>query len=630
MFAQVRNLFRLISFILILMTPVYSWGFSFERTQAYLEQAKFKNLTHHPQWIKLNHYKKTLGRYKSPFSSGLFISENGALSPVEELTATIKLLFSNAEIFLEKNKEHPQCFYLARTQWLLRVLRIDPQDVVECTEKTAWKKDLNVESVSLIFAAGDLSNASSIFGHTFLKLNNPKNQGQKDLLNYGIDYAAEADASEGLFYAVKGLFGFYPGQFAMLPFHQKILDYTNIEGRDIWEFRLNLTAEETEFLVNHLLEMERARAPYYFADDNCATQILRTLEAVRPEINIADQLDMFVVPIETVKLVERTPGLVVAVNYKPALKTEFERDYKRLNSQQKDFLPILLKNLNFSEARNEFTKSEKAQLLEAAASAISLQEFQKKIDLEEQKYQLYLQRIDLGQGAATKSGNIPPSPTQSHDSFALFFGAYNGGLTFKARSAFHDLEQPHDGLIPHSHIETLSLSFRTSSLDQKFHFDRFTLLKIINLAASNSLEAKMAWKASIEFLDGFGPDLEGGLGSSYAVTENDDLRFSALLSARYWQQSYFDHHLIADGKWSALGPEVLISFHPFNQFGISFSSTYFFVDQHQDFLRNQFRLNWNFYPGLDLQLHYKNHIEPTLFNNEKNENGISIVLSTII
>lgn len=631
MFVQVRNLQKLFFLVLIFKTPVYSWGFSLERTQSYLEKAEKLNLAADPQWIKLGHYKKTHDGYKSPFKEGLFIHENGANSPADELMATIVLLYSEALSFKNENKnEHPQCYYLARTLWLNRVLKIDSRDQMPCSDKMAWKKDLNARSVSLIFAAGDLSNAASIFGHTFLKLNNPKNQGQKDLLNYGIDYSAEADASEGIFYAVKGLFGFYPGQFAMLPFHQKILEYTNVEGRDIWEFKLNFTPAETDFLISHLLEMEKARAPYFFADDNCSTQILRTLEVVRPELNLADSFSLFVVPIETVKLVERTPALVENVIYKPALKTDFDKAFRQLSSEQRSFFPSLIQNLNFKEAPNEFSKLEKAQLLETAAAALALESFRKKIDLEEKTYQLYLQRIELGQGVAPKVLKKPASPILSHDSFAMMIGSYNGGQTFKLRSAFHDLEQPHDGLIPHSHIEVLALSARSSELTQKLNLDRFTFLRIMNLNPSSALENKLAWKASIEFLDRFRPDWEGSLGTSYAVSANDELRFSTFMTARYWEESFRQSDQVKDGKWIAAGPELLLSFHPINSIGLSLSTTYFFVDHNQDFLRNKFRLNWNFATKFDLQLSHENFIEPMEFNDSNFENRLSIVFSTIL
>ncbi len=630
MYAQDHNFkFLVLIFVILFKTPVYSWGFSFERTESYLKRAEALDLAEHPQWIKLGHYRKieSLFRthYKSGFSAGFFISPNGASSPSEELTGTIKLLYSSAETYTSENKEHPQCYYLARTQWLNRILDVSEEDKVPCPERTAWKKDLNTSSVSLIFAAGDMSNAASTFGHTFLKLNNPQNQGLKDLLNYGIDYSADADDSEGFFYAIKGLFGFYNGQFAMLPFHQKILEYTNVEGRDIWEYQLNFSKEETEFLINHLLEMEKARAPYYFMDENCSTQILRTLEVVRPDLNLVDPIRTFVVPIDTVKLVERSGSLVQSTTYKPALKTEFNKTYKLLSAEQKDIFPDLVKDLKFPNSiKSKFSNQEKAQLLEAAAAALSLEAFRKKINLDDQKYQLYLQRVELGPGqAASGPEEKSKSPTKSHDSTRLSYGRLGDETIIKFRGAFHELEQPHDGLIPHSHIEAIAVSARVEAKTRILKFDRFTVLNLINLNPSNRLENNMAWKTRIEFMDRFRPDFEGGIGSSLSMTSQDELRATAFLTARY-----------TEAEQAALGPELLMSYHPLNSLGLSLSGTYFFIKKHNDYLRTVFKSNWQFYDKdqiqLDVRWQYENLMDSDFKNKIQFENKFMIGFNFIL
>ena len=622
MYARVHNHF-FIAFILVLFkTPTLCWGFSFDQTKSYQQTAEIKKLSENPQWIKLGHYKNTWRGYRSGFRTGFFVDDNGYKSPAIELVATINLLYNDSAEFVTKHKVHPQCYYLARTQWLNQQLNISQVDRVHCTERDAWKKQLNVSSVSLIFAAGDFGNAASIFGHTFLKINNPNNQNTKELLDYGIDYSAESDASEGIFYAVKGLFGMYDGHFAMLPFHQKISDYANIEGRDLWEYHLNFTKEETEFLVNHLLEMENARAPYFFADDNCSTQILRTLEVVRPDANLADGIKNFVVPIDTVKLVAKSVhkptehsgtmdgSMVSRVQYRPSLKTEFQNSYKKLNSNQRMYFPMLLKTLNFQSSENKFDKTEKSELLDTAAAALAVEAFKKGINLEEKKYQLYLQRIELGPGKPVAPVAEPVSPTNTHDPVAVSFGALKNGYSFKWRSAFHELEMPHDGLIPHSHAEAISVSAKYSTQTNKLYFDRFTLLQIINLNPSNSLENNLSWKVRADIQDQFRPDLEAGAGASYAVTNADDVRFSSFISARHWYSGT---------QFTGVGPELLVSYHPWNQLGLSLSTTYFFVGLHDDFLRYKFRFNWQFAQQVGLKFQYENFIEKDFFTDSKDE-----------
>lgn len=610
MYAQALNYKYLIVFILVLLkTPNLCWGFSFERSQSYLHIAAIKKLDENPQWIKLGHYKNSWRGYRSGFRSGFFVADNGYKSPHDELMATIKLLYSEST-----DKMHPQCYYLARTQWLNKELDIAIDDRVACPERDQWKKQLNVSSVSLIFASGDIGNAASIFGHTFLKLNNPDNQTKKELLDYGIDYSADANANEGILYALKGLTGFYYGQFAMLPFHQKILGYTNMEGRDLWEYKLNFTKEETEFLLNHLLEMENARAPYYFADDNCSTQILRILEVVRPQLNLVDSIKNFVVPIDTVKLVEKhgemISQMISQVTYRPSLKTEFSHYYEKLNANQRSYFSTLLKKLNFQSADFNFSKSEKAELLDAVAAALAVEAFKKEINLEEKKYQLYLQRIELGPGKPDELKIRPVDPTQTHDSSAVSLGVLQNGYSIKWRSAFHELEMPHDGLIHHSHAEAFSLSAKYSTNTNKLYFDRFTFLQIANLNPSNSLENNLSWKARVDIQDQFRPDLEGGIGTSYSLTASDELRLSSFVSARHWYSGT---------QFTGVGPELLISYHPWKQLGLSISTTCFFVGLHDDFLRYKLRSNWQLTEAVGLKFQYENFIEKDFFTASKYE-----------
>ncbi len=270
MFVTELNYFRQLFYTLLLSVFIFkaspSWGFSISRTESYIQIANSKELWTDPQWIKLGHYKKGWFSYRSPFADGFFLSLEGASSPKKELLKTIEILFSeNNDPQTTKNPDkHAQCLYLARTKWLSKALPINADDLMPCEAMKEWKKDLNVKSVALIFAAADLGNTSSSYGHTFLKIINPENAKNKDLIDYGINYAANTDASEGFFYAIKGLFGLYSGQFTMLPYHQKIREYINLEGRDIWEYHLNFTPEEVSFLVDHLIEMQIARAPYFF------------------------------------------------------------------------------------------------------------------------------------------------------------------------------------------------------------------------------------------------------------------------------------------------------------------------------------------------------------------------------
>ena len=74
------------------------------------------------------------------------------------------------------------------------------------------------------------------------------------------------DDVDGFEYITKGLFGGYLGYFSVKQYYKTIFEYGNMENRDIWEYDLNLTKEETMKLFNHLWEMQGIGSYYYFFD----------------------------------------------------------------------------------------------------------------------------------------------------------------------------------------------------------------------------------------------------------------------------------------------------------------------------------------------------------------------------
>ncbi|MCB0370155.1 MAG: DUF4105 domain-containing protein, partial [Bdellovibrionales bacterium] len=257
--------------LLNLLAPLCMWGFSLNNIDAYKEQVINQKLFADPQWLKLGHYHQSSeGHYLSKIQGNFFISPDGNTNPLSELIVTIETFINNPM---------SQCKYPARFKWLKQKLQID-QESYHCSELASWKKKLGAKEIYIVFAAGDLNNPGSSFGHTFIRLHNPNSS--SELLDYGVNFAAYTENDSGALYALKGLFGFYKGSYSMLPYHQKIREYTNLEGRDLWEYKLDLSPDEVDFIIDHLLELDGSYSYYYFSDENCSYQILELLNIVRP------------------------------------------------------------------------------------------------------------------------------------------------------------------------------------------------------------------------------------------------------------------------------------------------------------------------------------------------------------
>lgn len=618
MHAKVLNLVKLFTLLLIiqLKTP-HAWGFSFSKDIAirkanYLQKARDQKLWNETTWLRLGHYDKTWwGGYRSPFRGPLFLAEEGFNSPEKEMLATLEAFFSESAELTKKFTRHPQCQFLARQTWLTKKLNVAAEDINPCEERKEWKAQLNIQAASLIFAASDLGNPSSSYGHTFLKLINPVNAKNKDLIDYGINYAAAANASEGISYAFKGIFGLYDGIFTMLPYHQKIREYINLEGRDIWEYHLNFTPEETNFLLDHILEMEHSAAPYFFFTENCSYHILRTLEVVRPELNLSKNFTKFVIPIDTVKIVDRKSDLISKRVFKKSLKTDYIESYSRLNLLQKNALEEAVEKLTISP-KYDLSKKEKAEVYEAGMKYMAVKAYRTGKDLDNEVYQLSSERAMLGQLTSdTQIKTIQP-PEQSHDSSAVYLGSgfltkseknnlpYTNYDSFKFRSSFHDLEQPDFGAVHMSQTEMLGFDFRYYRELKKLSLYQLTILDLINMNPVTQIDKNISWKLKAVVHDQWDLDFEGGAGMSFDFDLGEATRIGHFITVRSWQTDDVTH--------TGLGPEILLVTRPTDKIGFSLGLTYFGVLKDQPFFRWKSKLNWNLEHNFDIQLQAENLI----------------------
>src|SRR5690606_31123195 len=137
------------------------------------------------------------------------------------------------------------------SRWLREQLALTDLPAVTCAEYAAWYADIDPHSTVLVFPDAYLNSPSSMFGHTLLRIDSPDMQDNGTaLLSYALNFGAMVEQMDNsMLYAWKGLAGGYPGQFSLLPYRDKISEYSSLENRDLWEYRLDLTPEETGRLV---------------------------------------------------------------------------------------------------------------------------------------------------------------------------------------------------------------------------------------------------------------------------------------------------------------------------------------------------------------------------------------------
>ena len=495
--------------IALLLSQAFSPVFASETGGTYLSrliaEAKLLKLSDQRPWHLLLHYHKTwTGAYKSEADgTDFFLSDTGKRNPQAELEATL------AAFFLAENaaEQHAQCRFPARYAWLREQLGFDPEQLREspCERFNTWKSRLNPDSATLIFADAYLDNPPSMYGHTFLRLNQEGHRGGKRLLDYVVNYSADTATQNGIIFAAKGLFGGYAGRFSTTPFYIKVQEYTNLESRDLWEYRLNLTQEQVDRLVMHLWELGSTHFDYYFLSENCSYQLLPLLEVADASLHLTDSLKPWVIPIDTVRMLLKQPGTITHITYRPShLKKMMQ---KRSHLGQEEIAASQAVSLRMDQQAEEmlaqFPETKQALILDAAYDYYRYRQgFTMDQSAENKKLErrILLRRRQLG-----IQPDLPPDlfrgtpPQSGHKSgrAGLSFGLTRDS-TFEEislRPALQDIAGDHTGYLPNSHLEMFHLRLRVDNEHRIPSIEKLTLIEIISISPWDSWIRELSWKA---------------------------------------------------------------------------------------------------------------------------------------
>jgi hypothetical protein len=474
--------------------------------------ARIERLSQSKRWWRLMHYKHALpfgfvrSRLEGP---DFFFSPKGRSSPLAEMKATIEAFSKDLKI--GRLKQHPQCAFPERYSFLKSELGLKTQDV-ECPKLKEFLDRFNAESVTLVFSSAYPNNPGSMFGHTFLRVNS-KTKGERDekkldLLDWGISFAAAVgDDENGFTFIVLGLAGGYAGQFSMLPYYAKVNEYSNSESRDLWEYELSLTPEETMRVLRHAWELEtNTWFPYYFIDENCSYQLNALIEAAKPDWDIT-HFFIHATPADSVKELVDIPGAVRKVSFRPSLRKRMLQKYSGLSSAgHAEFSQIIAKERNVAEVSDPL-------VLEAVASYLYYLKQRAGGKLAQNETHLLretlIRRSELKQVSAEDlARSLPPisedtRPDLGHHTYRISAGGgAGGGHAFQELSvkfAFHDLLNDDLGYTRFSQIDFPWFTLRYVPDDLKFTLDSATIAATTSLFPLTFLEKKPSWRLSLDY-----------------------------------------------------------------------------------------------------------------------------------
>lgn len=448
-----------------------------------------KNISFSDEWLALVHYRPAWpsGVKSTIDSPSFFLAKDGKTNPEEELRATISL-------FNGSDRQEEKCLFPARRKYLERKGLIH-KPLGSCPEYEQFKKDLNPASVTLIFTDAYMNNPASLFGHTLLRIDIP--EGKTQLIAHGANYGAFVDENKenGILFAVRGLTGGYAGGWTVKPYYRVIQTYNNIENRDIWEYSLNFTAEETDFLIDHLWEIGNTQTRYFFFTENCSYMIMELFDAVRPSLKLADDFPMQTIPLDTLKAVSERTGFVKKTAYRPSRQKRIMNAYRQMDGQQKKALLNLVNGAKEAEKElSALPKPKQADVTQTAyeytqylyeAGKINLAEYRK------QSFPFLVMRQKIKEKETVLPPQVPAEPTTSHDSASLSFSfGSQGGDVFEelsVRPAYNSLTDRPDGLLKGAQINFLNTQIRYYNRKEKLTLQKFSLVEIASVAPANAL-----------------------------------------------------------------------------------------------------------------------------------------------
>jgi hypothetical protein len=469
------------------------------------------DLAEDPKWLRLLHYKKNiLGNYVSEADSQkFFLHKDGKKNPKAELEANIKA-------FAETNKpndDHAICKFPLRYKWLNQKLGMPwKADFSGCEKYISFFSKIAAKRASIVFSSYYLTNPNSAFGHTLLRFSRYDDKNETEMLDYGINYAAQAKEKNPFLYAVKGLFGGFIGEFAAVTYYYKIRYYTNFEFRDLWSYDLKFTMPEVLEMADHIWELGNTYFDYFYFRENCSYHLLGIMEVARPSLDLTSRYVLYTIPADTVRLLEQE-GLIEKGKRRESTYSKLVRLSDDLN--EKDL------NLSKDIANSPLTTNEKivgiedkkaARILDVSMEAFDYYHFDKILKddpkTKELKSHILVARAKnpvISEDAFDPKKMAEDSPAFSHSPTRLtfaenYFDKVGKSSRFEFRAALHDLLDPAAGSLKEAQLEVAKLSVEVQERgyqNPKLVLDQLSLFNIRNLSEQNFWASPLSWEMDV-------------------------------------------------------------------------------------------------------------------------------------
>lgn len=439
-----------------------------------------------------------------------FFSPVGATDPLAELVATRRAMA--ATVGDDPNK-HPQCRFPARYLWLKWHEALDAGTTdIQCPNFAKWVGAEKPTGASVIFASGDLSNPATFYGHMMLRLTTSTQTSKGTLLENTINNGAIFPEDEnGFVYVFRGLTGAYKATYSRTDFYQHLHRYGEIQARDIWEYKLDLTQEQTELLTAHAYEMVGEFNRYYFLRQNCAYRIA-DLVGVATGSDLLPKGKGWVMPVDVLDRMTLTRNgqqeLMQSAEILESRKSRLRDKYLSLTNSERRRVEQFLATPNQSvdDTVNGLDDSGQARVIETLLDYYSVPISGEEAPQGEKIAQQNLLVARMKRPAGRAEFATPPTPLLPHEGQRSTLTGVTLGdnstlgqtLQLRVRFAYNDFLSITPGALPYS-----ELSFGDLRLDSDGNHISLQSIDIVRITTLNLSQTGlphdggMAWRLRV-------------------------------------------------------------------------------------------------------------------------------------
>lgn len=432
-----------------------------------------------------------------------FLLSSANPDAAEEMRLTLELLRTDPQA---------ACRFPARHYYLSQLMHADlpPAD---CPGLDEFMRKAPLEELSLIYASENLTQPSSMMGHTMLAIAGRNDEGL--FVEHSVSFFTELDTLNLPVIMWDTLVVGKKGYFSVQPLSLAMNNYLVAEQRNVWRYPVALNSQQKALIQRHLWELKQADIAYFFDRHNCATLSQDILAIAYPSLASSGAM---ITPLDVVRNTDRLGITGDATVYASSRwKVRLLSEFSGIRDADELFQPDSFDNTSAGQLR----------LLQGHA----LNNYQRENgDISEQQWQQRKASLPEPDARIDLDGYRSPLKVPDDSQWALGLHHQNGDdwLRLSWMPASHTLEDDNRNYFSENELILSELSASVSSTTGDVRLDRWQIYSVRSLIPHDNLTGGLSGYLQFGFDRYYDDSLDtrpgflasAGLGRTYGVSRD--------------------------------------------------------------------------------------------------------------